>query len=76
MAKFDSRIDALVVETRTSWDPSVGDLPPQDRQWVAHTIHQNPSIARNIEYIRTHSGFIRHITVTVEDIQQLYLAKS
>ena len=74
--KFDPRVDALVVESRTSWDASVGELPAEDRQWVAKTIHQNPSLASKIDYERTHTGFIRHITVSLEDIQKLYLAKS
>lgn len=74
--KFDPRVDQLVVETRTSWDSSVGELPAEDKTWVARTIHQNPSLATNVEYERAHSGFTRHITVTLEDIQKLYMEKA
>jgi hypothetical protein len=76
MAKFDPRIDALVMETRTVWDPSVGDLSAEDRRWVSEAIHQQASLAANISYERSHTGFTRVITVTVEDIQRLYISRS
>lgn len=71
--KFDPRVDDLVMETRTSWDPSVGDLSDEDRRWVARSIHQNPQLASRVTYERSHTGFVRLITVTLEDIQRLYL---
>ncbi len=71
--KFDPRVDDLVMETRTSWDPSVGDLSEEDRRWVARSIHQNPQLASRVTYERSHTGFVRLITVTLEDIQRLYL---
>lgn len=74
--KFDPRVDDLVMETRTVWDPSVGDLSAEDKRWVARAIHQNPSLAANVSYERSHTGFVRHITVTLEDIQRLYLARN
>ena len=73
--KFDPRIDALVMETRTKWDPSVGDISDEDRVWVARELHQNASLASNIRYERSHTGFTREITVTLEDIQRLYLSQ-
>ncbi len=73
--KFDPRIDDLVMETRTLWDDSVGDLSPEDRAWVASEIHRHPQLAANIAYRRSHTGFTRIITVTLEDIQRLYLSK-
>ncbi|MCA9049883.1 MAG: hypothetical protein KDA89_14205 [Planctomycetaceae bacterium] len=73
--KFDARVDSLVIETRTIWDSSVGDLTPEDRRWVARELHQNPHLAANISYVRSHTGFIREITVTLEDIQRLYVAR-
>ena len=77
MAKqFDPRVDDLVMETRTLWDESVGELSDEDRRWVARAIHQNPLLAGKIRYERSHTGFIREITVTLEDIQKLYLAKT
>jgi len=73
--KFDARIDDLVVETRTQWDDSVGDLSEDDRRWVASEIHKAPHEAGRISYERAHTGFTRIITVTLEDIQRLYLSK-
>ena len=75
MAKFDPRVDDLVMETRTLWDASVGELAPEDQQWVAAEIHKEPENASNISYDRSHTGFTRIITVTLEDIQRLYLSK-
>ena len=73
--KFDARIDDLVMETRTLWDASVGDLTEEDRRWVASEIHKQPEQASSISYERSHTGFTRTITVTLEDIQRLYLSK-
>ena len=73
--KYDARVDDLVMETRTLWDASVGDLSEEDRRWVASEIHKTPSLAANISYERSHTGFTRVITVTLEDIQRLYLSK-
>lgn len=73
--KFDARIDDLVMETRTLWDDSVGDLTEEDRRWVASEIHKQPQQATNVAYERSHTGFTRTITVTLEDIQRLYLSK-
>lgn len=73
--KFDARVDNLVMETRTLWDTSVGDLSEEDRRWVAAEIHKDPVSATNIAYERSHTGFTRIITVTLEDIQRLYLSK-
>jgi hypothetical protein len=75
MEKFDPRVDALVMETRTEWDPSVGKLSDEDRHWVATAIHNQPQLATHISYARSHSGFTRTITVTLEDIQRLYLSR-
>ena len=76
MNKFDPRIDALVMETRTHWDPSVGSLSDEDRRWVAKSIHEQPQLASTIAYERSHTGFTRTITVTLEDIQRMYLSRS
>ena len=75
MAKFDPRVDALVMETRTLWDDSVSDLSDEDREWVIREIHAAPGQASKLQYERSHTGFTRIITVTLEDIQRLYLSK-
>ncbi|MFM7055979.1 MAG: hypothetical protein ACKO2P_03550 [Planctomycetota bacterium] len=76
MDKFDPRVDSLVMETKTFWDPAVGQLSEEDRRWVATAIHQKPQLASRVSYERSHTGFVRIISVTVEDIQRLYLARS
>ncbi|MFM8475938.1 MAG: hypothetical protein ACKOEO_09080 [Planctomycetaceae bacterium] len=75
MDKFDPRVDSLVMETKTFWDPAVGQLSEEDRRWVATAIHQKPQLASKVSYERSHTGFVRIIRVTVEDIQRLYLAR-
>ena len=74
--KFDPRIDDLVMETRTLWDESVGTLSDEDRKWVSQAIHQNPRLATKLHYERSHTGFTREITVTLDDIKKLYLIKA
>ena len=74
--KFDPRVDDLVMETRTLWDDSVGELIDEDRLWVSRTIHQYPKLAGNVRYERSHTGFIREITVSLEDIQKLYTVQN
>ncbi len=70
--KYDERVDELVVETKTFWDPSVGNLTPEDRALLSQAIHRSPKLASKIHYERAHTGFTREITVTVDDIQRLY----
>lgn len=73
--KYDSRVDSLVVETKTFWDPAVGKLTDEDKAWLAVAVHREPSKAKNVAYERAHTGFTREITVTVEDIARLYHEK-
>lgn len=70
--KFDPRLESLVMETRTFWDPQVGNLSEEDRAWLAASLHQHPELASKIQYERAHTGFTREITVTVADIERLY----
>lgn len=70
--KYDPRVDQLVVETRTYWDPEVGEIGESDRQWLAEAIHRDPANAAKIAYERAHTGFTREITVTLADIERLY----
>ncbi len=75
MNKFDPRIDDLVMETRTEWDPSVGNISAEDRRWVSKSIHEQPQLASQISYERSHTGFVRTIKVQLDDIQRLYLSR-
>lgn len=70
--KYEPRVDSLVVETRTHWDPAVGPITDADKDWLAAEVHRQPEKASNIAYYRAHTGFTREITVTVDDIARLY----
>lgn len=70
--KYDPRVDSLVMESQTSWDPEVGELSDEDRQWLTRAVHDQPGKAEKISYERSHTGFTRHITVTVADIERIY----
>ncbi len=70
--KYDPRLESLVMETNTLWDPEIGELSEEDKTWLAEQVHQEPEQASKIAYERSHTGFTREITVTVADIERLY----
>ena len=70
--KYDPRLESLVMETKTFWNPDVGELPEEDKHWLAAEIHKQPEKASSIAYERSHTGFTREITITVADIERLY----
>ena len=70
--KYDPRLESLVMEARTLWASDVGDLSAEDKAWLAEAVHREPQKASQIEYSRSHTGFTREITVTVDDIERLY----
>jgi len=70
--KYDPRVDSLVMESITHWDPAVGKLSDEDKALLARTVHQSPAKAAKVAYYRSHTGFTREITVTVEDIARIY----
>lgn len=68
---FDPYRERLVMETQTKWQD---DCPPLDeaaRSRVALLMHEEPSAAASLEYIRTHTGFCRAITITPADLARL-----
>lgn len=70
---YDPRRDKLVMETKTFWDPGIAkELSEEDKALLATAIHRAPELAEKVEYERTHTGFTRIITVTVNDLQRLY----
>ena len=73
--KFDPRVDALVMEARTEWDPSIGKLSPEDQAWLAKLVHADAANAKNISYDRSHTGFVRTIKVTAEDVARIYQSR-
>jgi hypothetical protein len=70
--KYDPRRETLVMETRTYWDPDLGSLSEEDKEWLARAVHEQPAKAAKIGYDRSHTGFVREITVTVADVERLY----
>lgn len=69
---YDPRLESLVVETQTDWAPEVQGLASDEKAIIARAIHRQPQLAQKISYERTHTGFIRMITVTEGDIARLY----
>ena len=84
--KFDPRIELLVVETRTVFDPEVeaeiqqldseleeqADGDVDTHQLLSALIHSKPELATQIFYERAHTGFTREITVTRADVERLF----
>lgn len=70
--KYDPRLESLVMEERTLWDPEIGDLSEEDKKWLSRMLHEQPQNAAKIEYERSHTGFTRQITVTLADVERLY----
>lgn len=69
---FDPRLESLVVETKTNWAADTANLSDEEKQIVAQAIQRHPQLASQIRYERTHTGFIREITVSEADIGHLY----
>lgn len=68
--QFDEYRENLVMETKTSWSEGV-TVPEADQQRIVSTLHSNPKETKKLEYIRSPTGFVRHITVTQEDLDRL-----
>ena len=69
--KFDPYREALVMETNTIWPAQFVDLPRSEKARIEDQLQANPSACEQLEYIRTHTGFCRQITVTEGDVQRL-----
>jgi len=69
--KFDPYREALIMETTTTWGDEYDDWEPAERARIEELLHAQPEEAAQLEYVRTHSGFCRHITVTAADIERL-----
>lgn len=69
--KFDPYREALVMETNTIWPAEYDDLPPGDKLRLEGQLHAKPDACGNLEYVRTHTGFCRQITVTPADVERL-----
>lgn len=69
--KFDPYREALVMEQHTIWPEEYEDLEPTEKQRMAEALHSDPENVTHLEYVRTHTGFCRQVTVTPEDIERL-----
>lgn len=69
--KFDPYREALIMETETVWPAELADLDAARKKRIAATLHSNAASAAELEYIRTHTGFCRKITVTADDIERI-----
>ena len=68
--KFDRYREALVVETATTWPEEFDDLDAIEKARVEQFLHGDASNCAELEYVRMHTGFCRHITVTTEDVER------
>lgn len=84
--KFDPRLESLVVETRTYFDPEIEqeiqqiDIDLDDKSGddldthtlLAQEAHRVPEQASSIHYERAHTGFTREITITPDDLERIF----
>ena len=68
--KFDPYREALVMETETVWPADVAGVDARKKQ-IAAASHKDAASAGELEYVRTHTGFCRKITVTPEDVERV-----
>ncbi len=68
--KFDPYREALIVETNTIW-PEETEIDPRRRMEIESLLHASPEEAAQLEYVRTHTGFVRQIVVTDEDLERV-----
>jgi hypothetical protein len=69
--KFDPYREALVMEAVTVWPEEYDHVEPPQKQQIADALHADPAQCGHLEYVRTHSGFCRTITVTEDDVTRV-----
>lgn len=69
---YDARREKLVMETRTEFATALSTLSAEDKRWLSAAVHDSPQLASSIAYERSHTGFVRVITVTVADLERVY----
>lgn len=69
--KFDPYRESLVLEEVTVWPEEYDEWEPDDKARLEQQLHADPEAASHLEYVRTHTGFCRRITVTADDIERL-----
>ena len=68
---FDPYREALVMETETVWPEAYLGWPAVDRAAFAERLHATAADAAHLEYVRSHTGFVRKIFVTPWDIERI-----
>ncbi len=69
--KFDPYREALVMETTTIWPEEYDEWELDEKARIEQALHADPENCANLEYIRSHTGFCRQISVTSEDIERV-----
>jgi hypothetical protein len=69
--KFDPYREALVMEISTIWPAEYEDLSPAEKIALEAKLHADPAACAGLEYVRTHTGFCRQITVTPADVERV-----
>ena len=69
--EFDPYREALIMETTTIWSEDQDDMEPSEKARIAAALHADPENCAHLEYVRTHTGFCRRITVTPEDLERV-----
>ncbi len=69
--KFDPYREALVIEDVTEWTSEFDSLDDQEKNRIAEALHANAEQCSELEYVRQHTGFSRHITVTTDDVDRV-----
>ena len=68
---YDPYREALVIETNTIWPEDYDNLPAAEKARIEAALHAAPDRASQLEYVRQHTGFMRQITVTPEDMARI-----
>jgi hypothetical protein len=68
---YDPYREALVMETETEWPEELAEVDRAARARISLALHTTPEQAEHLEYLRTHTGFCRKITVTPGDVERV-----
>ena len=69
--KFDPYREALVVETTTIWPDEFDAIDASANETISAALHADPESATQLAYVRMHTGFLREITVTQDDVSRV-----
>jgi hypothetical protein len=69
--QFDPYREALVMETSTLWPAEYEDLSVAEKARLEDKLHADAKACKQLEYVRTHTGFCRQITVTPADVERV-----